>query len=306
MTAKEFLRLMRRHWLLLVLVPLTTAASIYFFSRFQDKKYKSDTVIYTGIASGYKIEGGNNDAGGNWNATSTAFDNLLTLMNSRDTRQEVALRLLAWHLTTDPAGFEMPATDAAPAAGRLASLVNRVLDGQPAAPKQLLPAAERERLTGATEEETIARLTAAYKQGPGSPVYRLVNSKAPLYSETALAAIAASRVKDSDLIQIEYTATDPAISQKTLEILTQVFIRKHKELFTGQNETVIGYFDQASQKAAQRLQTAEQRLLAFHQKHNIVDYDKQIVASTDEKQLAADKYNQMEMQYAGASVTRKA
>jgi hypothetical protein len=77
MTASEFLRIMRRHWLLLALVPVTTALSIYFFSRFQDKTYKSDTVIYTGIASGYKIEGGNNDTGGNWNATSTAFDNLL-------------------------------------------------------------------------------------------------------------------------------------------------------------------------------------------------------------------------------------
>ncbi|GAB3845947.1 hypothetical protein GCM10028822_05220 [Hymenobacter terrigena] len=301
MTAKELLRLLRRHQLLLVLVPLTTAVSIFFFSRFQDKKYKSDTVIYTGIASGYKIEGGNNDSGGNWNATSTAFDNLLTLMNSRDTRQEVSLRLLAWHLMTDPTAYVYQATGRAPAAeGLFTRLMHRLMGGRATAADEMLPAALRARLIGPTVEETTARLTAAYNQGPGSPVYRLVNSKAPLFSETALAGIAASRVKDSDLIQIEYTATDPVVCQKTLEILTQVFIRKHKELFTGQNETVIGYFDQASQKAYQRLQAAEQKLLEFHKKHNIVDYDKQIVASTDEKQLAADKYNQLEMQYAGA------
>ena len=300
MTAREFLRLMRRHWLLLVFVPLTTAASIYFFSRFQDKKYKSDTVIYTGIASGYKIEGGNNDAGGGWSATSTAFDNLISLINSRDTRQEVALRLLAWHLTTDPASWVLPTDGTEPEAGGMKNLMQRLVGGPHTAADQPLPAADRARLTGATVEETTARLLAAYKEGPANPVYRLVNSKAPLYSETALAGIAASRVKDSDLIQVEYTATNPAVCQKTLEILTQVFIRKHKELFTGQNETVIGYFDQAAQKAYQRLQAAEQRLLEFHQKHNIVDYDKQIVASTDEKQLAADKYNQLEMQYAGA------
>lgn len=300
MTAREFLRLMRRHWLLLVVVPLTTAASVYFFSRFQDKKYQSDTVIYTGIASGYKIEGGNNDAGGGWSATSTAFDNLISLINSRDTRQEVALRLLAWHLTTDPTSWVVPVDSAATKGIGIKGFMQRLIGGNSTAADKLLPAADRARLTVATVEETTARLLAAYQEGPGNPVYRLVNSKAPLYSETALAGIAASRVKDSDLIQVEYTATDPQVCQKTLEILTQVFIRKHKELFTGQNETVIGYFDQAAQKAYQRLQAAEQKLLEFHQKHNIVDYDKQIVASTDEKQLAADKYNQLEMQYAGA------
>lgn len=302
MTAKEFLRLMRRHWLLLVLVPVTTVASIYFFSRFQDEKYKSDTVIYTGIASGYKIEGGNNNAGGSWNATSTAFDNLLTLMSSRDTRQEVALRLLAWHLATTPTVLvDLPAEQAmASGPSSVTGFIQRALDGRTQAADYLLPAAVRTRLTGATLEETTARVMAAYQEGPRSSVYQLINSKAPLYSATALASVSAARVKDSDLVQVEYTATSPRTCQKTLEILTQVFIRKHKELFTGQNESVIGYFDKATQKAYQRLQAAEQKLLQFHQKHNIIDYDKQIMASTDEKQLSADKYNQLEMQYAGA------
>ena len=310
MTPREFLRLMRRHWLLLVLVPITTAVSIYFFSRFQDKKYKSETVIYTGIASGYKIEGGNNDSGGNWNATSTGFDNLLTLINSRDTRVEVSLRLLAWHLMTDITNF-VPQPGESATAGitqntfSVVSLINRGLSNKPASSNQILPATLRAQLTGSTLDETLARVTAAYKKGPGSPVYKLVDSKFSVYSASALTDIIASRLKDSDLVQIEYTTTDPVTCQKTLEILTQVFIRKHKELFTGQNETVIGYFDKAAQKAYQRLQEAEQRLLAFHQKHNIVDYDKQIIASTDAKQLAIDKYNALEMQYAGAFSTLK-
>jgi uncharacterized protein involved in exopolysaccharide biosynthesis len=46
MNAQELVRRLLRHWPLLVLVPLTTAASIFFFSRFQDKKYESDTVLY--------------------------------------------------------------------------------------------------------------------------------------------------------------------------------------------------------------------------------------------------------------------
>ncbi|MGY2134574.1 GumC family protein [Hymenobacter sp. HD11105] len=303
MSARDFLRRLRRHWLLLLLIPLTTAGSIYVFTRFQAKKYTSDTVIYTGIASGYKIEGGNNDSGGGWNATATAFDNLLTLINSRDTRQEVCLRLLAWRLMTD-AGAGGKALASEPQAGVLHKLISRLQGKKPAdkeSPYQrLLSPQLKQRLTGPTQAETTRRVLAFYQTTPANPLYRLIHSKDPEFSEEALWRIDATRVKDSDLVRIEYSAADPTVCQKTLELLTQVFIRKHRELFTGQNESVVGYFDQATQKAYQRLQAAEQRLLAFHQQHNIVDYDKQIVASTEDRQLSLDKYNDLQMQYAGA------
>ncbi|RZK27332.1 MAG: hypothetical protein EOO63_13705, partial [Hymenobacter sp.] len=117
MNVQELVRRLLRHWPLLLLVPLVTVTSIYFFSRSQDKKYESDTVLYTGIASGYKIEGGNNGSGEGWQATTTAFDNLLSLINSRDTREEVALRLVAWQLQQEATH---PAKAAAPLAGLLA------------------------------------------------------------------------------------------------------------------------------------------------------------------------------------------
>ena len=303
MTIQELVRRLLRHWPLLVLIPLATAASIFFFSRFQDKKYESDTVLYTGIASGYKIEGGNNDSGQGWQATTTAFDNLLSLINSRDTREEVAQRLLAWHLQDEASTPPAPAV--APAGGVLGAVQGRVLDKKKTPFDVLLTPALRGQLTGPTLDETTRRVMAAFQQGYRNPVYQLVNSKDPLFSQNALLTINAARVKDSDLLRIDYAAKDPVLCEKTLELLTQVFIRKHKELFTGQNESVIGYFDGSVAKAAERLKTAEQRLLAFHEKHNIVDYDKQILSSTDEKQAAADKYAQLEMQYAGASSTLK-
>ncbi|QKG57435.1 hypothetical protein GKZ68_12865 [Hymenobacter sp. BRD128] len=303
MNAQELVRRLLRHWPLLLLVPLTTAASIFFFSRFQDKKYESDTVLYTGIASGFKIEGGNNESGQGWQATATAFDNLLSLINSRDTREEVALRLLAWRLQEEAA--RPPAAPAAPTGGVLSVVQTKLADKKKTPFDLLITPSLKAQLTGATLAATTQRVTAAYQAGPASPVYKLVNSKDPLFSENALLTINAARVKDSDLLRIDYAAKDPLLCEKTLEILTQVFIRKHKELFTGQNESVITYFTQSVQKAADRLREAEQRLLAFHEKHNIVDYDKQILSSTDEKQAAADKYAQLEMQYAGASSTLK-
>lgn len=304
MTGKEIVRRLLRHWPLLLLIPFTTAASVYFFSRFQDRKYRSDTVIYTGIASGYKIEGGNNGSGSNWSATATAFDNLISLINSRDTRDEVCLRLLAWRLLADASTPARPLA-AQQSEGLLTRASRKVLTPKPTPFDQLLTPALKTSLTGRTLEETAARLIAYYKTNNTNAVYKLVNSKDPLFSTTALYNISAMRLKDSDLVQIEYTIKDPLVCQKTLEILTDVAIRKHKELFTGQNESVIGYFNDAAKKAYDRLQTAEQRLLAFQRKHNIADYEKQLISSTDERQAATDKLNQLEMQYAGTTSTLK-
>lgn len=304
MTAREFIRLLRRHWLLLLLIPVTTAGSIYVFSRFQPKNYTSDTVIYTAIGSGYKIEGGNNGSGDGWSAAATAFDNILTLINSRDTRQEVCLRLVAWRLMEDAARPARPAPTTTVSSLLGGWGANNAAD-KASAYERLLPAPLRARLTGPTLAVTTTRVLAYYRATPTNPLYRLINSKDPQFSEEALWRINASRVKDSDLVRIEYSASDPVVCQKTLALLTDVFIRKHRELFTGQNESVIGYFDQAAQKGFQRLQAAEQRLLAFHQKHNIVDYDEQIVASTGDRQLTLDKYNALQMQYAGATSSLK-
>src|SRR6187200_3086813 len=90
-----FIRLVRKNLLWLVLFPSILAGSIFYFTRWEKKVYSSESVIYTGIASGYSLSGSTK---ADYFANSNAFDNLLSLINSRETRQEVALGLLARHL----------------------------------------------------------------------------------------------------------------------------------------------------------------------------------------------------------------
>lgn len=298
MTLQELQRLLRRNWLLLTLIPAVTAVSVFLFARNQDKKYTSDTTIYTGITSGFKIEGDNNSTVGGWNAASTAFDNLLSLIDSRDTKEEVCLRLIATRLMEGPAAAAEPTS-------LVAYVKSNWLHIKPKRTDEQVLDSLRTELKGQTLKETTANVMAYYRANTRNPLYKLINSKSPRYSEKALANLVAYRLKDSDLLKMEYTTTNPELCRQTLEILTQVFIRKHRELFSGQNESVVGYFDKATKQAYNKLQAAEQKLLAFHQQHNIVDYDKQILTSTDEKQLTADKYNNLAMQYAGATSTLK-
>ncbi|RYE91404.1 MAG: hypothetical protein EOO37_00360 [Cytophagaceae bacterium] len=305
MNVKDLIRLLSRHWLLLLVIPVTTAAAIYFFSRFQDKKYQSDTVLYTGISSGLKIDGGNSNSAGGWNATSTAFDNLLSLITSRETREEVALHLLSWQLMREAA--DPAASRPKPEPDDFFSRLKAKVTGKKVDPyTKLMTPAYKASLTGNTLAETTANVMSAYRRDNTNPIYQLINtSKDPLFSDAAIMTMVPARIRDSDQLRIDYAAKDPLVCQKTLEIMTQVFIRKNKDLSTGQNQEVIGYFNQSAQRAYERLQIAEQKLLAFHQKHNIVDYDKQILSSTDERRATDDQYNLLAQQLAGTSSTLK-
>jgi hypothetical protein len=69
------------------------ATCFYGYSTNESFEY-SQTILYTGLASGSSIE---MDKTFNYQATNTAFDNLINIIESRETQEEVA-RLLAMHI----------------------------------------------------------------------------------------------------------------------------------------------------------------------------------------------------------------
>ncbi|MHC1774082.1 MAG: hypothetical protein AB9834_01595 [Lentimicrobium sp.] len=91
----ELLRLLRKHLVLLIITPLIMASLVYYMTRKPTLIYSSETTLYTGIASGTSVE---MDKSLSFFATNTAFDNLINVIKSRETGEEVAIRLLAQHL----------------------------------------------------------------------------------------------------------------------------------------------------------------------------------------------------------------
>ena len=102
MDFNQFFRLLKANLLLLIGVPVILIISVYFFSQNQPKAYVSETTIYTGIASGYSID---NQARSNvdFYGTNMQFDNLINIINSRSTKEQTAIRLLAQHLSLESA-----------------------------------------------------------------------------------------------------------------------------------------------------------------------------------------------------------
>ena len=95
MNITNFIRLLLRNIVLLILTPVLLVGLVTYLTKKPSYKYASETKLYTGLASGSSVE---QDKAFNYFASNTAFDNLISVIKSRETQQEVAIRLLAQHL----------------------------------------------------------------------------------------------------------------------------------------------------------------------------------------------------------------
>ncbi|MBK7173942.1 MAG: LysM peptidoglycan-binding domain-containing protein [Bacteroidales bacterium] len=94
----DLIRLIRKHFMILMITPLALSVAVIYLTRKPSFTFSSETTIYTGIASGGGIE---MDKSFSYFANNTAFDNLINIIKSRETQQDVAIRLLAQHLMLD-------------------------------------------------------------------------------------------------------------------------------------------------------------------------------------------------------------
>jgi uncharacterized protein involved in exopolysaccharide biosynthesis/LysM repeat protein len=100
----QFIKLIRKNLLILVLVPIILVALVYYGTRNEVKYYASSSTIYTGLGSGLTVEAQAN-ARLDYFGSKMEFDNILNLFKARETHQEVALSLFIQGLslkTWDP------------------------------------------------------------------------------------------------------------------------------------------------------------------------------------------------------------
>ena len=95
MSVVTLLRILRKNMVLLFLMPILLAGLVIVLTKNPSFTFSSETTLYTGLASGSSVELGK---AVNYFATTTDFDNLINVINSRETQQEVSIRLLAQHL----------------------------------------------------------------------------------------------------------------------------------------------------------------------------------------------------------------
>lgn len=310
MTIVDFVRLILKHLVLLILVPLLLGSMVIVLTMNPSFEYSSETLLYTGLATGSSIE---MDKTFNYQATNTAFDNLINIINSRETQEEVAIRLLAQHLMLPEANpkfiskelfdefqKKIPKDLYKYVAKGNTSVNNSVQESD--ADYTPFP----ESINRKNYEQTVLNLTSLMKSSNTNFVYELLNyDEDDHYSLKAISGIKAQRINSSDLIKLSYTVNDPGICQQTLAIYNQVCIINYKQIKENRSDAVVKYFENELFKARQNLKEAEDRLLEFSKSSNIINYYEQSKAVAVVKEDMMVNYKKITAELAGVEAGTK-
>lgn len=190
MTLLEFIRLLARHWKALVIFPLMTAGVVFYLTRNTKKEYVSNTQVYTGIASGYGITSGENDRV-DYFAVNNAFDNLMATIKSRETLEEVGMRLLAKHLLIEKPSYK----DLSP------ENFDHI--------REALPEKLRKKLiVKGSEELTFFRIESYKRASENNEIIELLSAPSSIYSVDVISSnMNPQRKQSSDMIEISYKST---------------------------------------------------------------------------------------------------
>lgn len=140
-------------------------------------------------------------------------------------------------------------------------------------------------ITTSDFRKTLNSLTRYYTSSDTNYIYGLLHyGESKHYSVRSIGEIQIFRINNSDLVRLTYTSDDPGICQQTLKILSKVFMKNYKLLRGNETDLVVKYFEEQVDSADKKLQTAEDRLLKFNMKNNIINFYEQSKAIAGQKE----------------------
>jgi uncharacterized protein involved in exopolysaccharide biosynthesis len=267
----------------IIIVPIIIAITIFFSTKNSPDSFKSSTTLYTGFASGYSIENGEK-AKIDFHAITISFDNLINIVKAKDTKEEIAIRLLAhhiflnkktdntiWQTNLDRVNSIIPS-----------DVINKVLDKK-------------------SEEKTFNNLMTFKNQDEKNIIYKILNQdNDPYYSISAISDVKVTRMESSDMVKLEFESNDPGICQNVLKITTEVIIRKFRGIKQGETSDVSAFFELQTKLALERLNDAEEKLKNFRTDNRVINYYEQTKFISEKREDLIDELNKEKMTLASA------
>jgi uncharacterized protein involved in exopolysaccharide biosynthesis len=265
---------------LLITVPIILAVLVFFLTKNEKKIYASKARVYTAFASGSSIE---LESRLDFKATNIEYDNLINLIKSKTTVEEVSLKLFTQHLLLDKAD---PKFISAEKYQKLMAIV-------PEEVKALVVQGDMQK----TYDNFLS-----YKQSSADNfINELLNLKHPDYSyEELVKRISIKRILSSDFIDIEFQSEDAAICQHTLTLLTDTFIRLNAEIKADQSDVVVHYFEGQLNRTSERLTIAEKELLNFNRENLIMNYYEQTKLIAGRREDFELRYQEVQQNYSAS------
>ena len=134
-------------------------------------------------------------------------------------------------------------------------------------------------------EKTTENLSKYRQPNKANFVYSIFSQpSSPFFSLRALEKIVIRRLGNSDLIDINYTCSDPGIAQNTIAILEDELTKAYEILRFSSTRNVIAYFEEQVRKAKVTLTKEEDDLMRYNVQEEVINYGEQT------KALAITKY----------------
>ena len=240
----------------LVILPLIALIIAWFMTRNMDRVYDTNTTIYTGMITGYNIEGGTGTAGGN---AQTNINNLMLIITTDNTIHEVSLRLFARCM--------MYGND---------KKDNNYISAEHF--RQLnatVPADVKALINHNSENATYANLKAYEKPTQDNYLFGILNYHPWFGINNITSRLKVLQLNHSDIIDIGYSANDAGIAYNTLDILNDVFARQYQQLRFGETNNVIKFFEREVARLYRLLTGAEDDLIRYNVDKRIINYNEQ-------------------------------
>jgi uncharacterized protein involved in exopolysaccharide biosynthesis len=236
-----------------------------------ERVYDANTTIYTGMITGYNLEGGTGSAGGN---SQTNITNLMLLMTTDVTIHEVSLRLFARCMM-----YGNPSKDN----NYISSEHFRQLSAT-------VPADVKALINHNSEQATYANLKAYEKPSQDNYIFGLLNFHPWFGINNITSRLKVLQLQRSDIIDVAYSANDAGIVYNTLDILNEVFARQYQQLRFGETNDVIKFFEREVARLYKILTGAEDDLIRYNVSKRIINYGEQtkVVAGMDAAQQTSD------------------
>lgn len=253
----------------LVILPLIALIVAWFLTRHMERIYDSNTTIYTGMITGYNMEG-TGAAGGN---SQTNITNLMLIITTDNTIHEVALRLFARCMM-----YGNPNKDN----NYISAEHFRELNAT-------VPAEVKALIKHNSEAQTYANLKAYEKPMQDNYIFSLLNYHPYFGINNITSRLKVMQLKGSDIIDIAYSANDPGVAYNTLDILNDVFKKQYENIRFGETNNVIKFFEREVQRLYRILTNAEDDLIRYNVSKRIINYGeqtKQVTAMDAQQQIS--------------------
>lgn len=272
-----------RYWLLWG--SLLVTGLVIYFTQFLPFSYTVEGSMFAGVTNATTIEGSTV----NVSTINSTFDNLIGLSKSQGTLTNVSVRLLANALTY---GEEWKDNQYIQSKHyrQLLSIV----------PKEVLSLVDRNDLKKTTENLFKYR-----KETENNFVYALFLGDAPFYSAKALDKIIVKRSGTSDILDIEYTAADPGITQQTVIILIDELKKAYEILRFKATNDVIAYFKEQVRLAKIHLSEEEDKLMQYCVNEQVINYTEETEALSATRYEVDNRKEEALREYESAVALRK-